>query len=80
MPVIGCNFFQSHLYRNIIQYLTVNHLAAHFGKKAFALVRIFHEEVICDDAAKYGITQIFKALVVICGFFPNRSVGKGSSV
>jgi len=80
MLVISGDFLQPHFYGDVVQHLAIDHFAAHFGKKAFPLVGIFHEQIISDDSTKDSIPKVFQSFVVVRSPFTNRPVRQCSCV
>jgi hypothetical protein len=63
--IVKCDLFQTHPNSNIIQLLTVYHLAPHFREKSFFFVGIAFEKIISDKGAEYSIAEIFQPLIVL---------------
>ena len=75
-PVVLGKFLQSHFKGDLIQLLAVYHLAAHLGKKAFALVWIFPEQIMSHHRTEHRVAQELQALVVFIGAFANAAVAE----
>jgi hypothetical protein len=67
--IVDRQLAQAHFDGNLIKLLPVHDLGSHFSKITFCFVGVLPEQVIANDGAQDGVTEVFQPFIAFQEFF-----------